>query len=155
MKKGISLTALGIVIIILGLLSAVAVINGKEYIEDVKKSKFLTDYMLVESAVRKYYDENEKYPILTDEKGNNKSKTLVANFSSEKTQFGSYYSNALSRGIKLDLIDIELLGYDELTTGIGRSDNDYYGVYSDGQVYYIKGFKYNNKVYYKVVDELK
>ena len=63
MKKGISLAAMGIIMIIITIITSVVVINSKSYVDEVKKSKFVTDYMLVESAVKKYYDNNEVYPI--------------------------------------------------------------------------------------------
>ncbi len=153
MKKGISLATMGIIMIIITIITSVVVINSKNYVDEVKKSKFVTDYMLVESAVKKYYDNNEVYPTKNE---NNKEKTIIlyADSEAEETQFGDKLS-AASSGISLKVVDVSLLGYDEITTGIGSSELDYYGISDDGDVYYVHGFKYKDKVYYKVVDDLK
>ena len=153
MKKGISLMALGIIIIVLIMITSVIVIDAKKYTDEVKKTKFVTDYMLVERAVKKYYDDNGEYPI-KKENASDKTLTLVADFDAEETQFGQKLSQAKS-GLNLSIIDVSLLGYDELTTGVGKSEFDYYGIDSDGNLYYINGFEFDGKIYYKVTDNLK
>lgn len=153
MKKGISLTVLGIIIMILTMITSVIVIDAKKYTDEVKKTKFITDYMLVERAVKKYYDDNGKYPI-KKENASDKTLTLIADIDAEETQFGQNLNKAKS-GLNLSIIDVSLLGYDELTTGTGKSEFDYYGIDSDGNLYYMNGFEFDEKIYYMVTDNLK
>lgn len=153
MKKGISLTVLGIIIVILTMITTVIVIDAKKYTDEVKKTKFITDYMLVERAVKKYYDDNRKYPI-KKENASDKTLTLIADIDAEETQFGQNLNKAKS-GLNLSIIDVSLLGYDELTTGTGKSEFDYYGIDSDGNLYYMNGFEFDEKIYYMVTDNLK
>lgn len=153
MKKGISLTVLGIIIVILTMITSVIVIDAKKYTDEVKKTKFVTDYMLVERAVKKYYDDNGEYPI-KKENTSGKTLTLIADIDAEETQFGQNLNKAKS-GLNLSIIDVSLLGYDELTTGTGKSEFDYYGIDSDGNLYYVNGFEFDEKIYYMATDNLK
>ena len=153
MKKGISLTVLGIIIVILTMITTVIVIDAKKYTDELKKTKFVTDYMLVERAVKKYYDDKGEDPI-KKENTSNKTLTLIADIDAEETQFGQNLNKAKS-GLNLSIIDVSLLGYDELTTGTGKSEFDYYGIDSDGNLYYMNGFEFDEKIYYMVTDNLK
>lgn len=153
MKKGISVASLGIVLIILSVVLGIVVINSNIYFNEVKKTRFVTEYILVEAAINKYYDNSGSYP--TKKENNIESlAVLKASNNADEVQFGENFGEALV-GIPLKVIDVSLLGYDDLTTGSGNSETDYYGVSEQGDVYYIKGVRYNNKVYYKVTDELK
>ncbi len=153
MKKGISLVTLGIVLIIFSIITSIVVINSTQYFKNAEKSRFVADYMLVETAVRRYYDNNQTYPI---KKQNNVDSTivLVADDEADELQFGDKFGEALI-GLELTVIDVSLLGYDEVTTGSGDTETDYYGLSNDGTLYYVRGFKYNDKIYYRVTDELK
>lgn len=153
MKKGISIASLGIVLIILSILTGIVVVNSKNYIEETKRTKFVTEYMLVETAVKRYYDDNGVYPIQKQNEVES-SIVLVASADADETQFGDDFGDALV-GISLKVIDISLLGYDDLTTGWGESQTDYYAISNEGEIYYIKGVRYNGKLYYKVSGELK
>lgn len=153
MKKGISIASLGIALIILSIISGIVVINSREYLNETKKAKFVTEYMLVETAVNKYYDNNGSYPI-KKVGGVEETILLVASDDADKVQFGTTYGQA-SVGISLKVIDVSLLGYDDLTRGSGETDKDYYGISTAGVIYYVQGIRYNNKVYYMVTDALK
>lgn len=152
MKKGISIASLGIVLIILSIITGIVVINSNEYVNETKKTKFVTEYMLVDTAVQKYYDNYQEYP---SQKRNNVDSTIVLSAADEAdaTQFGDKFNEALV-GLELKVIDVSLLGYDELTLGLGNDEKDFYGVDDDGVLYYIKGVRYNDKVYYLVTDDL-
>lgn len=153
MKKGVSLVSLGIVLIILSIIMGAVVVNSNEYLKNFEKSRFVSDYMLVESAVEKYYGNNQFYPI---KKVNGVDETilLVADEEADELQFGNNIIEA-REGIELKVIDVSLLGFDSLTTGSGKIETDYYGLSDDGDIYYLKGFKYDEKIYYKVTDDLK
>lgn len=153
MKRGISIASLGIALIILSTITGIIVINSKAYLDEAKKSQFVTEYMLIKTAVEKYYDYNGSYPT-QKQAGVDKSFNLVASSDADDMQFDDDFAQVVS-GINLKIIDASLLGYDDLTIGVGKSETDYYGVSNDGELYYIKGVTYNDKVYYKVCDELK
>lgn len=153
MKKGISVVTLGIVLVVLNIILGVVVLNSKSYLDETKKTKFVTDYMLVEMAIQKYYDEFQAYPIKL-QNGSEAIITLYAKSNSDMSQFGDDYNNAIS-GIELKVINVSALGYDDLTTGSGKSQLDYYGISDAGNLYYVKGMKYKDKMYYMVTDDLK
>lgn len=143
---------LGIVLIILTIILSVVVIDSKDYINETRKTKFVTEYMLVETAVKKYYDNNQTYPILLEDETEKKI-TLSAENYADLSQFGDKVDVALA-GMELAVIDLSRLGYDDLTIGLGETTTDYYGMTSDGDIYYVKGVKYKDMVYYKVTDDL-
>lgn len=152
MKKGISIASLGIVLIILSIITGIVVINSNEYVNETKKTKFVTEYMLVQTAVQKYYGNFQEYPI---QKQNSVDSTIVLSAADEAdvAQFGDKFNEALV-GLELKVIDVSLLGYDDLTIGLGNDEKDFYGVDNDGLLYYIKGVRYNDKIYYLVTNEL-
>lgn len=148
MKKGISIVSLGIVLIIFAIITGIVIMASSDYVDETRKAKFVAEYMIVENAINKYYDNNEAYPVKVENDAEAKT-TLYISGSADKTQFTTNVSS-----VSLTLIDVSLLGCDDLTIGLGADDTDYYGVSSTGDVYYIKGFKYNDKVYYKMADSL-
>lgn len=148
MKKGISIVSIGIVLIILTIITGIVIVSSEDYIEEAKKAKFVAEYMLVESAVNKYYDNNQSYPVKLED-GSEVTTSLSISPSADKTQFSTSVSS-----VSLKVIDLSLLGYDDLTIGLGADSKDYYGVSSTGDVYYIKGIKYKDKLYYKMADNL-
>lgn len=152
MKKGISIVSLGIALIILTVIVGIVVINSKDFVNETKKSKFVTEYMLVETGVRKYYDDNQSYPIKIENE-TEKKVTFTAATYADLLQFGDKANTALT-GIELKVIDLSLLGFDDLTIGWGKTDTDYYGITDDGDIYYVKGVKYKDFLYYKVTDAL-
>lgn len=152
MKKGVSLVALVTTIVIMLILITVVTISGNKMSNNTKKTNFATEINSIQKAVDSYLEKNEDdYPIL------NNIIINLSNVSDEnRLQFTSNGDKIINNIISLFEIDYEKIGYTDLKYGNKKDgENDIYVLSAiTGKVYYVKGFKTNNKVYYTLTEEL-
>ncbi len=150
MKRGISLVALLITMVIMIALISTVTISGMATINNNKKVAFATEINMIQGAVDTYkLRNNNEYPIeakieLDISKVTEKS---IVQFSSE---------NITDSKITLYKINYSMLGITSLRYGAGNDDNDMYAVSKEtGKVYYTKGLKLGGFTYYTLTDDLK
>lgn len=136
MKKGITLITLTVVITVMLILTTTITITSVNAMNNSKKMKFASELLFMQETIDNYKDLHEgNLPI----KG--------AEITNENLPSDEYYE-----------IDMSLLGLIETTYGrnLNNDINDIYVVSkSDNTVYYLKGLKIGNDIYYNLNDELK
>lgn len=150
MKKGISMLALSIGVIIIVVLVSTVVISSKPVIENLNKNKFIAEILLIEESISEYFITNSNYPeegkILIDIK-NIASNDLVQ-FEKEKTTDDK---------IELYLIDYEKIGIENKQFGNnkdGQNKDIYTFSKTTGKVYYLKGISYEGRIFYTLTEDL-
>lgn len=154
MKKGFSLIALAVIIIILLVFATSIVISANSTINNSKKLAFGTEIKLVQEAVFAYRAKNDgKFPI---------NQSISFDYSmlkkdSSKIQFIN--NNEIIENDKYIIlyeIDYSKCGLDNLKYGNGKKGiNDIYAVsLESGIVYYVKGLTVGDKEYYTLTDEI-
>lgn len=136
MKKGITIITLVVTITVMLILATTVTITSSNAINNSKKIKFASELVFMQETVDNYIASHEgSLPIIDTEIKNGQ---LPSN---------EYYE-----------IDMSLLGLIETTYG-RKLNNDITDIYvlskNDGKVYYLKGLKIKNKVYYNLDNELK
>lgn len=152
MKKGITLSVLSVVILIMVIFATAVTTTGSMALNNSKKIKFASELALVQEKVNEYTNNKEgKYPI------SNKVELDLSKVTTNSiTQFDGEVKNGTS--ITLYEIDFSLLGKIELIYGTKEDEDstDIYAVSKEtGKVYYIKGVKVSKITYYTLTDELK
>jgi len=136
MRKGITLVTLIVMVVIMLILTTTITITGVNAINNAKKMKFASELLFMQETIDKYIDTHEgNLPIVGDE-------IVSTNLPS-----GNYYE-----------IDMSLLGLVDTTYGrkLNEDTEDIYVVSkSNNSVYYLKGLKIGNTVYYNFTEELK
>ena len=147
MKKGISILALSIAIVILGIITSTILVSSSGSVKNLNKAKFLTEFIMVESAIKSFYETNGSYPLLEE------SVNLTYDNIQDAEQIeGETITN---NAILLYKLDVATLGFDNLYLGNGENEKDYYAVSTNtGKLYYINGFTIDDAVYYRVTEEL-
>lgn len=148
-KKGISLSVLAVVILVLTILATTIVTSVSNGITNVELSVWVNEITFIQDSM----DENEK-----------ESESF---FVQEKTFDVSNISNSIlleqfkdeiitDSKIKFYEINLSKLDLNNLVYGKHNTENDVY-VYSKntGKVYYLEGIKTRNKVYYTLLDGLR
>ncbi len=152
-KRGISLIVLMITIAIILILLTTIVFSFDNVINTTKKRQFAKEIFEIQNMLDKYNYENNDYPYIVED-GENKEITfdIPDNFD----QFGN--EDKSNHNVQLYPIDLVKLGVQNLSRGV-KKDNNEYDIYAfsnkTGKVYYLKGFKVSNKIYYTLTDELK
>lgn len=136
MKKGITLVTLLITLIVMIVLSTTVVVSGVSAMNNAKKMKFAAELVFMQDTVQNYMRTHENsLPI----KGG-----VVA---VQNLPQGEYYE-----------IDMSLLGLIDTAYGnkLNADEKDIYVVSkTNNEVYYLKGLKIGNTIYYNLTDELK
>ena len=150
-KKGMSVIALvGAVAIILILLTTVTT-SGINTAHNAKKIAFGSEIKMIQNSVDTYYSSNNaRYPVtenayeLNFSNASSKNKKIFQdNEGSDKTSFTVYE-------IDYDAIDVS-----DLTYGKKNTEDDIYVISRmSGKVYYLKGLKIGNEIYYTVTDDI-
>lgn len=141
MKRGVSLISVSVMIIVISIITAVIIINSTGYFSEISKTKFVTDFMQVQTATEKYYLNKNVYPVLGEI-------TLEVAPNAQESQFEN--EELSGNAIVLQKIDVSLLGIDDLTYGTGIDERDFFAVSQNtNEIYYVAGFRYNEKIYYK------
>ena len=116
MKKGVSILALSIAIIILGIITSTILVSSAGSVKNLNKAKFLTEFMMVESAVTSYYETNGSYPLLEGS-----IKLTYNNVDAVRQLEGETITN---NTVLLYKLDIATLGFDNLYLGKGENEKD-------------------------------
>jgi type II secretory pathway pseudopilin PulG len=151
-KKGISLIALVLTIVITIILASVTIVSVGDIINDTKKSEFAKELYSIQNLVKQYNFKENKFPV--------NSQTVVDLSTLDsigKEQFSTEpgYSTG---SVTLYYIDLYEAGVENTTRGL-KKNSDSTDVYllseTTGKVYYLKGEKVSNNVYYTLNAELK
>ena len=136
MKKGITIITLIIMVVVMIILTTTVTITGVQALNNSKKLKFASELVFMQETIDNYSKENSgDLPITGSE------------ITNSNLPEGQYYE-----------IDTSLLGIIETTYGrkLNNDTNDIYVISkADNKVYYLKGLKIGNKVYFTLDDELK
>lgn len=144
-KKGISLIALIITIIVITILAAVMIPNGVDKIDSAKLASFNSDIMTLKQEIDNYMIINGlDYPVKKDTNGNyivysiSNNPTLMDETTKKNDNNDTFY-----------IVDLQKLEFDNLDQGVGATIDDYYIVTKNSRnVYYSKGIKIGNIVYH-------
>ena len=151
-KKGITLAILVVTIIIIMLLVSAILVSYNGIKESTRKKEFGKEIYMIQNLAEKYYFENEVYPVKGTKEFSLDTMDLV-----DRTQFlnePGYDSNL----IEFEILDLYELGVENVTRGtMSNSDaNDIYVISkTTGKVFYLKGEKIGDKVFYTLNEELK
>lgn len=136
MKKGITIITLIIMVVVMIILTTTVTITGVQALNNSKKLKFASELVFMQETIDNYSKENSGYLPITG-----------SEITNSNLPEGQYYE-----------IDTSLLGIIETTYGrkLNNDTNDIYVISkADNKVYYLKGLKIGNKVYFTLDDELK
>lgn len=152
MKKGITFIAVMTTVAIMLILVSTATISAFNVINNSKKTKYATELAYIKEAVENYYITYNDFPI---------SESIKVGLDSleDKTQFEDEDEDKNEDdNILLYKIDKEKLGISETVYG-NETDGDESDIYTFSKktkkVYYLKGVKIGNNIYYTLTDELK
>ncbi len=153
MKKGISLVALTVTIVIMLLLASTVAISGVNVLSDSRMVNIGTELAYMQEYVDSYIEYNNGNLPISDSVIIATDKILAA----DKTQFDSvdYVS---STNVLLYKIDKSKLGNISTTYGNENKgdETDIYAVSKNtNKVYYVKGEKIKGKTYYTLTNDLK
>lgn len=175
MKKGISLMVLVITIVILLILLSVTTMTVGNAIQNSRKSAFASDLVSLEDAVDIYYMQNGEFPVLSENNeyieyvyNNNiliakddENNTISLNeqysesfkqeliLNSDMTDGEDVVSNTVFYKIDLKKIDVKKTKRGTTSNGV---DDIYVMAYPSQTVYYLKGLKVGENVYFSLIN---
>jgi hypothetical protein len=135
------------------ILISVVTISGNKMSNNRKLANFATEISTIQDAVDAYLSSNPNdYPIL-----NSVNVNLTNVSQTNRLQFTNNGDIITNNSINLYEIDYNKINYTNLQYGTKKNDNTdvYLMSASTSKVYYIKGFKSGENVYYTFNDELK
>ena len=149
-KKGVSLIALAVVVIIIMLISGMVTYVSTDMIAESKKMAFIKDTDTVYNAVEEYYGVNGDIPIIEDGVAINFDE-YKANFSDDKA--ASALTNEVEKNEDTNAtfyeIDISKIGIDSIKYGAKKNAKDIYLVSNETHsVYYYSGCKIKGEYYF-------
>ena len=157
MKRGITLSSLVIVIVIMSILASTVVYFSIDSIKVEEKSRFGIEILNIQNKVNEYYYEYGEYPAEGE---------VVLDLSSIKSvdlyQFDgeAKENNTIKfKKINLELIDIEKTSFGKksntnLKLAISTNMDIYAVSETTGRVYYLKGSKYEDNTFYTLDSKL-
>ncbi len=149
-KSGVSIVALIIVLIVMSMLVGITVMSTNGVIQETNAREFASELKQIEYLVKqsKILNDNEilNFPART---------ILVSNLTSEQNeQMSEEIVNGATQ-IVLYEVDFNTIGANNTIYGKKEDENDVYVVSNTtGKVYYLKGFKWEEKIYYTLTDGL-
>lgn len=147
-KLGISLIIISVSVIIILIMISVITFSLIENNNNAKKLEFSQELSMVQMAVDVYYNKNGSYPIEQSITISDVDPTLA----SEQFKYEDRQSNVYRFDIiDYDKIDISNLKYGNKKNGV---DDVYIVSSKTGLVYYAKGVKIGNSIYYRIDDIL-
>lgn len=151
-KKGISIIALIASITVILILLTTVVISGFTTVNNSKKISFGTEVYMIQTAVDAYYTKNgNMYPT---------KDAITVTFSGMTNQVLRQFANnsdeIVDNKITLYTIDYDKIDIKDLKYGTGKDGaNDVYVLsQKSGKVYYAKGVKIGNEMYYTLTDDI-
>ncbi|MBR5228072.1 MAG: hypothetical protein IKV94_05505 [Clostridia bacterium] len=150
-KRGITLIALVIIIITVGILTAVITIDSDNTIKETKARIFATEVKQLEYLIKTYKERNNNSLDFTPQVLNVSS--LQSGLVSELMEQGETIVDNNVTLYKIDYVKIDATSseYGLQTEG---TDDIYLVSNETGNVYYLKGFEFNDNVYYTLKSEL-
>lgn len=148
-KRGISVAALSVAAIVIIALASVITISLTGNYNDAKKIEFAQELNMIKIAVDNYYYKNGSYPI-SDKQLN------ISNLSQELKQTQFYDEKEVNGSYMFYVIDSNLINISSLKYGKGIDGlyDSYVVSVETGNVYYAKGIKIGNEIYYTLNKEL-
>lgn len=149
-KKGVTIIALGIAIIVMGMLVGLVSISISDLITETQVKEFASELHQLEYLVREYKTINN---------GNMNFTSHTISTSDISSEFLEQISEETITDNTVTLYVVDFEKIDAMDTNYGRQEegsNDIYLVSQEtGNVYYKLGFDYDEKIYYTLTDELK
>ena len=152
MRKGISLVALIVTMLIMIILMSAVTIGGFATLNNSNKIMFATELNLIEEAVNSYMSNHSgSYPV-TDE--------ILLNITGVSENARQQFEGEIisEENITLYKINYSEIGITSLKYGTGTNGGDldsYMLSKTTGRVYYAKGLKAGTSIYYTLTDELR
>lgn len=152
-KKAISIVALVCIIFIMLILVSTITVSFNNIYISTKKKEFANEIYSIQKLVDQYYFRNNKYPIL-----DNQVKIDLAMLKKEEATQFEEETDDLEDEVFFSELNLYEAGADSVKRG-QKSDSDFDDIYivseTTGKVYYKKGQKIGNNVYYTLTSELK
>lgn len=148
-KKGISLLALSITIVIMIILASTIVISYSSILQDTLKKDFASEIYSIEKLAQEYYFMNQEYPV---------SDPYILSLSSIQEEFRDQFEKEKIEGDRITLYQIDFVqcGVENIKRGHRASEKDIYVISKiTGKVYYINGITIEQIRYYTLTEELK
>lgn len=146
-KFGISLASVMIATLLIILLTTTITISINKVVENADKISFVSEISSIQKSVTSYYMVNKEYPILSD--------SIIMDITNIKEKDIFYNEEIIDNKVILNKIDYNKISYVSLKYGNNLDESDLYGVsLSTGKVYYVKGIKFGNNIYYTLSEEL-
>ena len=148
-KKGVTVVSILIIVVVIAILSSSVVISTKLITDYTYKKEFKNEYYLIKSAVNDYIMRNSG---IIDFEETKIDLNLVENDSLKQFDGETVVNNKIDAYI----VDLDKIGIKNATYGnkLNGNTEDVYVVTKDKQsVYYKKGFKNSDSVYYKAVED--
>ncbi len=146
-KFGISLASVMIATLLIILLTTTITISINKVVENADKISFVSEISSIQKSVTSYYMVNKEYPILSD--------SIIMDITNIKEKDIFYNEEIIDNKIILNKIDYNKINYVSLKYGNNLDESDLYGIsLVTGKVYYVKGIKFGNNIYYTLSDEL-
>lgn len=146
-NKGITLITLVITIVVMLILSFTISINANNYIERTKKSNLDTDLQRLQEKIEIYYSKNKEIPVLN-------KYTNVAMLEKKENDNENYFVIDLD---KLEGIELNYGKDFEKAKQLEGEIADLLDIYIINEeshvIYYPKGVKFDNKMYYTLVGD--
>lgn len=151
-KKGISLVILVVVIIVMGILVGMVAISTQGMMKETDAREFASELKQLEYLVKQNKKLNDNVVLAFTPRALTVS-TLTAE---QKEQMAKEIASGVT-SITLYELDFNELDINDTMYGKkedGNADDVYVVSNTTGKVYYLKGFKWEDKTYYTLTDEL-
>lgn len=161
-KKGVSLVALLITILVFMILSTIIVLSAKNSTDNANLTDFISDLEKIEEATKNYYIQQGEYPALQDEE----SGTDVVYTQAEVLQMAGDAKRAYLReemeensdysedgSIDFYAIDLSKIGVSQSKRGTikaGEPNDVYLASSATGRIYYLKGLETKDNTYFSI-----
>ena len=159
-KRGISLVALLITILVMAILSAVVVLSAKNSVDNTNVTDFMNDLQKIQDAAQNYYMENGIYPFsenlelsqvqVLEQVGADKRAELR-----EEMELNNDYSEDGTESYYI--IDLSKIDVTQTKRGVKKSGNanDVYIIAkSSGNVYYLDGLETKDNTYFSITPDV-
>ncbi len=153
-NKGVSLVVLAVIIVIAVILASVAVLNVNDGINDAKLVQFASDLKTVSERVEEYYYLDGSLPIIEDTVMTKSEVISLAGAGKYIPNLENEIADNKDTDVSFYKVDLQKLDINSSIYGIGNSNNDYYVVSDNMNVYYIKGFEVGNDSYFSLSSKL-
>lgn len=157
LKKGISLIALLITILVMMLLATVAVLSVHNSVDNTNIIDFMSDLQKIQDETQSYHILQGKYPTIDNKEVMTQNEIFAVtdsdkrdNLRAEMEQNKDYVENGKNKFYTIDLSKINVT---QTKRGI-RRDSDEKDIYLiselTGKVYYLNGLETKDNVYFSI-----